>query len=279
MKKILYVFYFLLLCLITRVEAFDFFKKHIDDALHGTVGEDFLRLFGYYDEESTSGCFRPDCHKDEKVRITWINGLFNLRKHVENNLAEFSDAHGGHTIYYVFYATGGWTEDILHSVRVKLNNHVSPVAQMLGKLWKKLIAEMGGPNGGGVIIHYAHSMGAMNTLMAKSLLTQEEQKMIHVITLGTPLMLSESAGFGSVTNYISRRDGVSLADPVGYIKAWVLDDMNVAWVGSSEGIPFVEHYLETDAYRGVVKRLGAEFVETYSYPRDPHSNMHFNYNH
>ena len=124
--------------------------------------------------------------------------------------------------------------------------------------WRGLIDEMGGLDGGRTIIHYAHSLGGAETNSARYLLSAEEQNMIRRFTFGSPVLI-KSEGFQSVTNYISRLDGVSLADPVRYLSGFYDANSNIVFVGTFWGIPFLDHSLDADAYRRVLDGLGRNY--------------------
>ena len=99
--------------------------------------------------------------------------------------------------------------------------------------------------------------------MAIKLLTPEEQQMIHVITIGSPSLISRDSGFASVVNYVSRRDGVCLFDPVGYLKGLFTHDSETVFLGSHFGIPLIDHTLFMTTYTGIIIDLGVEFTKKY----------------
>ena len=90
---------------------------------------------------------------------------------------------------------------------------------------------MGGIDGGGLIIHYAHSNGVVHTNNALRLLSPEEKAMIRIYTFGSPAVLTNHEA-ESVTNYISYRDGVSLLDPIGFFRGLFGFSDHVTFVGT-----------------------------------------------
>lgn len=235
--------------------------KKWDEALHGFLGKTFLMLTGYYQHKADSGSFGSGEEVNDKVRITLINGILNVREDLHINLHALSNTHGGATVHYVFRPTGGWMSDLVNCLMVKFG-YVSPQAHLLAEKWKELITEMGGTEGGGQIIHYAHSIGGTDTYAAKGLLSPDELKMIQVYTIGSPTMIP-SGGFSDVKNYVSKRDGVCLLDPVGYLRGLFKDDSNVVFLGTFWGIPFVEHTMNTQSYHNIMKSLGERFLNLY----------------
>lgn len=197
----------------------------------------------------------------DRVRLTFINGILNTCEDCKENADFLSQMHGGVNVHYIYRPTEGWSEDMFSSAMVKLG-YLTPQALEMVKVWRQLIEEMGGPENGGTIIHYAHSIGGSETWNAKNMLTPEEKKMIHVITIGSPSMIHKN-GLYSVDNYVSVRDGVCLLDPVGYIRGHFRDDARVVFVGSWLGMPIIDHQLNSETYQKVIQEIGKKFVETY----------------
>lgn len=241
----------------------NYIKKEIEGVAGNIFGKGFLQFSGYYgDNRPSTGCFGKE-EINSKVRVTLINGILNVKNDFLENLRFFSETHGNTKIHYVFYPTEGWTRDMLSCLFVKMG-FVSLQARMMAQTWKHLIEEMGGVEGGGTIIHYAHSIGATNTYVAKNLLSPAEQRMIRVITLGSPTIIPKSgSGFASVINYVSKRDGVCLLDPLGLIYGWLQQNSNVVFLGSVIGMPIVDHPLTTENYTEILKDLGKNFFENY----------------
>lgn len=199
----------------------------------------------------------------EKIRITFINGMLNTKKDLLKTVQWISESHGDVNIHYIFRPTEGWAWDVLKSSMVKLGI-VSTEAYALAHTWKKLIAEMGGIEGGGTIVHYAHSIGGTNTYIAKSLMTPEELKLIQVITFGSATIIP-SKDFQSVLNYISVRDGVALFDITEHIQAFFNEQSHVLYVGTCWGIPLADHFL-FDSYRIPLENYGKAFAQRYFAP-------------
>lgn len=240
----------------------NYMQKDWDHIAEQFLGKGFLQFSGYYSHPIESGRSSFGEETDDKVRITLINGILNVRYDLEEAMKLFSSTHGNMPIHYVYRPTEGWTKDILTSTLSKFG-FTSPYAKLLAQTWKEMIEEMGGVGQGGKIIHYAHSIGATDTYVARNLLTPEEQQMIHVITLGSPTMIPNDSGFASVINYVSKRDGVCLLDPIGYATGYFYGKSNIELIGSLWGIPLIDHTLYTDSYGGVIQELGKQFVGIY----------------
>jgi len=237
----------------------EFFEDQWDSIIHSVFDRGTLQWIGYYQGTPSSGIFNAGKEAHDKVRITAINGMLNISTDMEMILSALSKTHGDISIHYVFRPTEGWTRDNLYCACIKLG-YVSDAAKRLADLWKKLIAEMDAVNSNGTqgkIIHYAHSLGASDTYAARYLLTEQEKKRIHVITIGSPTIIPDSSGFLKVENYVSKRDPVPMVDPVGYIQGLFNKAGNVYFVGNYTGLP--EHTFYAKSYQDTIKNLGERF--------------------
>ncbi len=224
------------------------------------LGKTTLLLSGFYQDSSESGIHGKG-ELNDKVRITLINGILNARYDYKQSLDILSDSHGGMNIHYIFDATDGWSKDMLQALFAKFG-YTSSLSYQLADTWRELIAEMGGVDGGGLIIHYAHSIGSTHTKNALKLLSPEEKAMIRIYTFGSPSTISDS-GLNGVTNFVSYRDGVPLLDPIGFISGLFGISEDIVMVGSPWGAPFVEHTLNGGAYYEIIKILGVHFMKHY----------------
>lgn len=238
----------------------EYISPHFDKVAQQVIGRYPLHFAGFYTNASEVGVHgKGELHN--KVRVTLINGILNARIDYKESIDFLSQTHGGNNIHYVFDATSGWTWDILRAIAAKFG-HVSPQAGQLAATWKALIQEMGGIDGGGLVIHYAHSVGGTHTHTALSLLTDEEKKMIRIITFGSPT-LSDNPAAESITNYVSIRDGVPLLDPIGFMRAVFGYSENTHLIGSIVGIPFIDHTLNSPTYKNMIESLGHHFLQQY----------------
>lgn len=228
-------------------------KAQIDTIAHTLFKNAWLVMLGYYNEEASIGVV-GNGELNDKVRVTIINGMLNIRSWAEHNAMEVSKTHGDINVHYVYRPTRGWTLDLIRATLGKCGLP-SVEAKLLAETWKKLIAEMGGTEGSGTIIHYAHSIGAADTLSARHYLTPQEQRMIKVISLGSPLVIPHE-GFASVINYISLRDGIR------YLALFSKDHQFV-YLDSYWGIPVIDHLLNSGTYKTLMENLGKAFIKEY----------------
>ncbi len=242
-----------------HVSFIEYIRPHFDKVAQQIVGRTILHIAGFYQDASECGVHGRG-ELNNKVRITLINGILNARIDYKITMDYLSDCHGGINVHYVFDATEGWSWDIFKAIAAKFG-YVSPQAHMLADTWRKMIDEMGGSNACGLVIHFAHSVGGTHTKAALSLLTPEELKMIRVMTFGSASLI-EHPGLESVTNFVSKRDGVPLLDPVGYVRG-LLGLNNTIFVGSWIGVPFVDHMLSSSTYLMLIELIGRRFTEDY----------------
>lgn len=237
-----------------------YIKPNLDEFGRAVLGRPVLHLAGFYNDKPASGKFGQG-ELSNKLRVTFINGMLNSRIDYRESLEAFSESHGGINIHYVFNPTRGWTWDLLKCLLAKCG-FVTREARMLAQMWRQQIAEMGGVESGGTILHYCHSIGGTHTANAVGLMTAEELKMIHVVSIGSASLLDQS-GFGKVTNYTSKRDGVSMLDPFRWIPAFRGTSTNTHLIGSFKGAPFVDHPLNMETYDQLIRELGHKMFENY----------------
>lgn len=244
-----------------QASYYNYIKDDLERIGDDVIGRQYLILLGCYRDPMESGVYGVG-EVGDKVRVTAINGMMNVRYNWMDSLGLISNTHNDVNVHYVFRPTEGWTWDMIKGGMVKAG-YTSPQAYALAKTWKKLIKDMGGTDSGGIIIHYAHSIGGTDTSIAKHLLSAEEQKMIRVITTGSATLV-QSGGFESVMNYVSCRDGVPMmVDPINYIQALLGKNDNVTFIGTCRGVPLVDHYLGSGAYYDLLVMLGKQFCAMY----------------
>ncbi len=245
----------------TAPESFD---QKLEDCLEACarfiLGPKLFRISGYHPSNEKVGVFGQG-EVSDKVRITLTNGILNhVDDHLEH-LSLFSELHGGTNIHYVFRRNEGWSRDLMRSLAAKFG-FISLHAEMLAQLWREMIAEMGGIDQGGKIIHYTHSIGGAETKNAKSLMLPAELKMIRVYTIASPVILIDE-GFEKVINYVSKRDGICYLDPLSYFGGLRSSTDHIIYLDQFWGMPFVDHLLWGETYHRLIEQLGQEFLMTF----------------
>lgn len=226
-----------------------------------TLDESLYLLIGYKNEKTETGIV-GNGEVNDKIRFTQTNGILNKKCHILDVAKMISEFHGGVNIHYTLRPSAGWTKDFVKGIMLK-SGYVSSEAYHLAENWKALINDMGGVENGGIIIHFAHSIGGTETNQAKNLLTPEELKMIKVYTFGSATMVPNE-GFADVINFVSKRDVVPLLDPVGYIEGLLSSNGNVIFIGEFIGFPLVDHLIAGENYSKILEELGKQFLEEQS---------------
>ena len=230
-------------------------RSTYEDVFFELIGKSWLRLLGYNPDPSDRGTY-GGTDALPKIRITLINGILNGAPEAKENAALLSTTHGNVPVHFIYAATTGFAGDIFRACLGKAGI-ASHQAKMLAALWKDLIREMGGANGGGIILHYAHSLGATDTLHALQQLEPEERKCIRVATFGAPTLIKEGE-CAKVDNYVSVKDGVPTLDPPRYHTG----APNIHFIPSESAFP-LDHVLAGKTYRTVLETLGQQFQEEF----------------
>lgn len=243
-----------------QLDWFYEFRSHAEDLAFRLVSRSYLKLIGYNPDSTVAGTYGSR-ELTKKVRITQINGILNDFIDITGHADTISDLHGGVPVHYVYSASDGFTGDLLRSLFAKVG-FVSRQARLLVGTWKRLIKELGGPKNGGLIIHYAHSLGGTDTQSALSQLTPDERKMIRVFTFGSPTLVADS-DCKSVMNYVSIKDGIPILSGYDYLKAFLGWRHDVCFVESNSIMPLIDHMLSGETYRRILEDLGRTFQEEY----------------
>jgi hypothetical protein len=242
------------------LSIFDKFDNNFEELASFILGKTMFRAIGYYTYPVRTGVYGKG-EADDKVRVTFINGIMNYPDDHIENLDFLSRTHGNVNIHYVFRSFEGWSRDMFRCILYKFG-YVSTQAVYLAQTWKELIAEMGGTEGGGLIIHIAHSVGATETDNAKSLMTADELKMIRIYTFGAPTIIHHTGLEGAI-NFVSMRDYVCYLDPLDFFMPSTTTS-NIVYLDEFFGKgSFVVHLLSQEPYLSALRQIGKEFIDTY----------------
>jgi RHS repeat-associated protein len=236
------------------------FRSIYEEVLFQLLGQTWLRCSGYNLDSSSSYVCGVE-EKNPKVRITLINGILNGAPEAKKSAELLFATHGDIPVHFVYAATEGFLGDMLRCALAKAGI-ASPQAKMLANVWRQLIDEMGGIEGGGTIFHYAHSLGATETLNALQLLNPEERNLIRIATFGAPTLLDDGV-CAKVDNYVSKNDGVPIIDYRRYFDGANGIRKNVHFIPSDAALPLVDHHFGGKTYRGVLEILGQKFQEKF----------------
>ena len=234
-------------------------RQNLEELAQGLFGEENLFLMGHYPQKHEVAVYGKG-EISSHIRITGINGILNHKDDWMAFTRLISESHGNINVHSVFWPSEGWSNDISRAALIKAGT-ITDISKSLAILWRQMIEEMGGIEGPGTIIHYAHSIGSVETYNAKLLMTPKECAKIKVITLGTPY-LYPNKDFQSVTHYVSYRDGVTILDLITYIEAIHLSHDHIIFIGDPyAGIPLIDHFVCFGTYYDQILQLGRQFVE------------------
>lgn len=237
-----------------RVDYLNLMREHVDIHSQNMVGKMIFILTGYQAGEAEQGVY-GNGEINDKIRVTWINGILNIHPLFMQTVKTFSETHGGTNIHYVFRPTDGWGRDLINAV-ISILGYTSADAKRLAHTWKDLLKEMG-PDG--MILHYAHSIGGTESYAALHLISTEERRRIRMITFGSATIIP-NYGLDSSINYLSRCDFMGY---VHLIESYIFTDYHIEYVGSYFGYPLIDHLLHMDTYAQVIEQVGLRFVDHY----------------
>jgi RHS repeat-associated protein len=224
------------------------------------IGPLFFTLVGLHNEDVEFGACGNGEFSDQ-VRVSYINGVLNNREAVMESAMQISECHGGVNVHFTFRPTGGLTRDVYNSL-LRLLGYSSPASRRLAEGWRQLIDEMGGVDGRGLILHYAHSLGGAETDCARQLMSPEELQMIRVIAFGCPKVL-RNEGFRHVQSYMGALDFVMVFGLFGYVDAMLSRSPHVIFLGHSGLSAWSDHLLNCPIYATKLVELGRRFVAMY----------------
>jgi RHS repeat-associated protein len=236
------------------------FRSSFEEMVFNVLGRGQLKLVGYNPDHSSVGKINGSTQL-AKARITAINGILNGSEEIISSAELISSTHGNVPVHYVYAATEGFTGDILRAGFSKAGFLTRP-ARLLVELWRSLLQEMGGVESGATIVHYAHSLGATDTMNALLDLSEKERQCIIVRTLGSPTLIPSGLCF-RVDHYISLKDGIPMFDTYRYYQGMKGNDPSIHFLPTDTSVFFADHVLDCKTYRTLLESLGQKFQEEY----------------
>ena len=194
----------------------------------------------------------------DKQRVTFVNGIMNDRDEYIKHAERISGYHGNVNVHYTGDPSKGLFKDLVASMGLD-SGRVTDGVRALTANWRARIGEMGGVDGGGNILHYAHSKGCLTTRLAAKQLSSKEQGMIDVIAFGPPIPI-ERGVFSSAQNYVLPMDPVTIPGRFYSHGTQGRYDLNILDTSFSG---FVGHSIENTDYNKTLVRRGGIFVGKY----------------
>jgi len=207
-----------------------------------------------------------------RVRVTWINGIDYTFEDTERIAGYISRVFGGVNVHYLYNPSTGFLKDFYEGMKQYFHDDKKPldgdkaiIVQQLVNYFRRMIADLGGINGGGRIVHLAHSQGGMITQLASQLLTQEERDMIDVVTFASVKIVS-AKDYGSVINYMSNKD------PAGHVNSGISlwrSNQSTDEIIYLDPIPYngyIDHSMQNPTYKSALMAVGQKFRVEYETP-------------
>lgn len=238
---------------------FQEYRALFEDVAFQILSSTWLKMIGYNPDASHIHAIGDFSKKQPNIYITHINGILNISKDQIDNASVVSKTHGNYPVHYVYAATSGFTADLLRCGFAK-SGLISGNAELLALLWKSLIQTMDNIEGG-MIIHYAHSLGGTDTAAALRLLSDKERSIIRVVTFGSATLIPEGMS-RSIDNYVSLKDGVPWTDPQAYMQGLMGIRGGIHFL-ASDTLPLIDHIFTNETYYNVLSDLGTKFQEDF----------------
>lgn len=241
------------------------FNEPVEYFLKRIFGETLSFISGLSVEEMVEGCFgnKPEL---PHLRLSAINGILNSHQSARKLVGHISKSHKDYPVHYLFTPTHGFSQDMFKALEGKLEIH-SDRSHRLSELWAKLIHEMyeqiEEPDLVPTLIHFAHSLGGLDSYLASLHLSDIVKSHIRVNTFGSARLISSSDGFQSIKNYICYRDIVPMTDLIHYVIHIVRQDDDTVFVGDFFGIPFIDHFFFNGTYEHIAIEIADKVVEEF----------------
>jgi len=231
-----------------------------------------------------------------KTRLTWVNGIGHSLDHMEEGKEYISERFGGKDVTYCWNPTSmthdedvsGYIKDLTQAGTHKLGLITSEVEQLVDYL-KEAVAAVGKD---GVVVHVAHSQGALITALAAKRLTPTELNRIECIGFGGAVALRKtpSTPYRRCINYYAVNDPLLLVVPQaaqalrsgfsstiistaptatannGKDVAVADDENEFCFLAPRCGDPILDHSLFSPTYGQALEWEGARFQRLYVSP-------------
>ena len=213
-----------------------------------------------------------------KTRLTWVNGIGHSLEHMKHGQGEISKLFGGQAVAYCHNPTAmthpddylGLVGDLSQATTQKLGRITQEVTLLVQHLRQALL-DVGRY---GLVVHIAHSQGALVTALAVRQLTLDEMKRIEIISFGGATVLTKSpvTPFRRCINYYATNDPLLLLVPSaqealrsGFFGLYrgTEDDTEFCFLAPREGDPIADHGLLGKTYGQALAWEGLRFQRKY----------------
>mmetsp|Transcript_12012 Transcript_12012/g.17607 ORF Transcript_12012/g.17607 Transcript_12012/m.17607 type:complete len:332 (+) Transcript_12012:155-1150(+) len=208
--------------------------------------------------------------KQTRCRLTWVNGIAYNIDHVEQEKGDISKYFGGEKVDFCFNPsamkntedTFGYAADLTQATTQKFGRITDEVNALVKHL-KEAVLQVGKK---GVVVHIAHSQGALLTYLAAKQLSPLEMSKIEVIAFGgaAALRRSQETPFARVINYYSVNDPLLLVvPPAAEALKSGFENEEFCFLAPRIGNPINDHYLLGPTYAQALAWEGKRFQQQY----------------
>eukprot|EP00977_Amphora_coffeiformis_P005493 scaffold1168_cov167-Amphora_coffeaeformis.AAC.26 len=202
-----------------------------------------------------------------KARVTWVNGIAYHMDHMTEGEDFISKLFGGEPIRFCYNPTKqahledayGYLSDLTQAGTQKLGV-VTAEVNTLAQFLRESVAAVGRK---GVVVHIAHSQGALITALASKQLTPLEMSQIEVLAFGGAAAIRKTAQtpFRRCVNYYSVNDPLLLVVPSAAqaLRSGLVSDEEFVFLMPRLGDPIADHNLIGPTYAQALEWEGRRF--------------------
>lgn len=205
-----------------------------------------------------------------KSRVTWINGIGHTLQHMEAGQAFISARFGDQKVEWCHNPTAmahdedwkGYLGDLTQATTQKMGMVTAEVKTLTQHL-RETIKQVGRR---GIVVHIAHSQGALITALACKHLTPQEMNRMEVICFGGAACLMRSAvtPFRRCMNYYAINDPLLLLNPEALqaLRSGLVEN-EFCFLSPRLGDPVLDHALMNPTYAQALQWEGARYINLY----------------
>ena len=205
-----------------------------------------------------------------RTRLTWINGIGHSLQHMQEGQAFISARFGGKTVDWCHNPTAmahdedwrGYLGDLTQATTQKLGKITAEVNTLVQHLQTAL--QRVGTRG--VVIHIAHSQGALITALACQHLLPQEMSRMEVVCFGGAACLQRTSAtpFRRCMNYYAINDPLLLLNPQALqaLRSGFVEQ-EFCFLSPRLGDPILDHALLNPTYGQALEWEGARFEQLY----------------
>jgi hypothetical protein len=207
-----------------------------------------------------------------KTALTWVNGIAHTVEHMEEGKEYISELFGGKPVLYCYNPTAmshqedtlGYITDLSQAGTQKLG-YMTVEVDSLVKHLKSAIAKVGSR---GLVMHIAHSQGALITSLAAKKLAPSEMEQIEVLAFGGAAAVTRTpqTPFRRCINYYSVNDPLLLVVPQAaqaLRSGFAASHGEFCFLAPRMGDPVADHNLFGPTYAQALEWEGARFLRMY----------------